>query len=210
MTQLRKLAVYTEIVRADGIASLAGLKELRNLKLRDYETEHDVEYLNEFVNLFTHLKKLEEVDLATSKHLSAEVIESLVINNPNLRLLDISQLDSLSSNDIQNLITACPKLTRANFFWTHIDDTALALLSHNCPELEHLSLRECRNVSEQGVKGFITKAAKLTKLRFLDIRHLESANPGFAKRMKQEHPDITIATEDDDDDSDIDTLFNLF
>ena len=49
MKQLRKLAFHGEKVKADGIASLASLTELRSLAFKWLEDE----YSNEFVNLFT-------------------------------------------------------------------------------------------------------------------------------------------------------------
>ena len=208
MTQLRKLAFHAEKVKADGIYSLASLTELRSLEFRWI----NVEYMNEWANLFTHLKKLEEVELY---HISDEVVERLVVNNPNLCHLNISgspRLTSLSvnliaencsqlthleialcfgfsSSDIQKLIRAFPKLTHANFSCTKIDDTTLGLLSQNCPELESLNLFLCENVSELGVEGFITATGKL---KYLNIRHLGASNPGFAKRVDKEHPNIQI------------------
>ena len=175
------------------------------------------------MNLFVHLKKLEEVDIKMNR-LSDEVVESLVVNNPNLRHLDISSTsyrsDSLStrsattiaenchqltyieiencsgfsSNDIQNLITACPKLKHASFGWTNIDDIALGLLSHNCPELEHLSLASCGNVSEQGVEGFISVALKL---KYLDIRRFYTLW-NIVEAAEQNYPHIKIRFEDDE------------
>ena len=208
MTQLRKLAFRAEKVKVDGIYSLASLIELRSLEFRWI----NVEYMNEWANLFTHLKKLEEVELY---YISDEVVERLVVNNPNLCHLNISgspRLTSLSvnliaencsqlthleialcfgfsSSDIQKLIRAFPKLTHANFSCTKIDDTTLGLLSQNCPELESLNLFLCENVSELGVEGFITATGKL---KYLNIRHLGASNPGFAKRVDKEHPNIQI------------------
>ena len=226
MTQLRKLAFDGEQVKADGIANLASLTELRSLKLPNRRvTLSELEaYLKELVNLFVHLKKLEEVDIKMNR-LSDEVVESLVVNNPNLRHLDISSTsyrsDSLSTrsattiaenchqltyieiencsgfsrNDIQNLITACPKLKHASFGWTNIDDIALGLLSHNCPELEGLSLVDCWRVSEQGLEGLISAAPNL---KYLDIRNDIFASPGFARRVEQEYPHIKILYDDDE------------
>ena len=220
MTQLRELSFHAEKAKGDGIVSLASLSELRTLKLSWINDE----CMNEYVILFTHLKKLEEVEL---NYISDEVVDSLVMNNPNLRHLDISgsphltsqsaviiaencsQLTLLeivfcfgfSSSDIQKLIRACPKLKLANFGGTKIDDTSLGLLSQNCPELESLNLFVCDNVTEQGVEGFITATGKL---KYLNIRHLGATNPGFAKRVDKEHPNIQIVhSEYDDSDDDI-------
>ena len=68
------------------------------------------QYLEEMVNLFTHLKKLEEVDIQ-SILLSDEVVESLVVNNPNLRQLIISYSYHLTSRSIHIIAENCPQLT---------------------------------------------------------------------------------------------------
>ena len=64
MTQLRKLAFSAYKVKADGIASLASLTELRSLKSPEFglNCPPTVENLNELANLFNHLKKLEEFE----------------------------------------------------------------------------------------------------------------------------------------------------
>ena len=78
MTQLTKLTFHAFHVKPDGIASLGSLTELRILKLKTPA----VESLNELVLLFNHLKKLEEVEI---HNIIDKVVESLVMNNPNLR-----------------------------------------------------------------------------------------------------------------------------
>ena len=68
------------------------------------------------------------------------------------------------------------------------------MLSQKCPELEYLSLAGCRHVSEEGVEGFITVAAT-AKLMYFDIRdlgNLHATDPGFAKRVELENPNIKI------------------
>ena len=214
MTQLIKLTFDAFHVKPDGFASLGSLTELGILKLKMHQS------LNELVLLFNHLKKLEEVEI---HNIIDEVVESLVMNNPNLRHLDFSgscPLTSQSSNiiaencpqlthieiagcsgfssiDIQNLITACPNLRHANFGGTKINDIALGLLSHNCPELKHLSIARCGNVTEEGIEGFMA-VATANKLRSLDITYL-ATGPGFAKRVEVEYPNITIVRGKDDD-----------
>ena len=83
MTELTKLTFHAFHVKPDGIASLGSLTELRILKLKTPA----VESLNELVLLFNHLKKLEEVEI---HNIIDKVVESLVMNNPNLRHLDFS------------------------------------------------------------------------------------------------------------------------
>ena len=235
ISQLTKLSFYGAQIKADGISSLANLTELRSLRIPWHGhnfwysdivsvNSGSVQYLEELVNLFTHLNKLEEVAIQ-SFFLRDQVVESLVVNNPNLQHLnintyttnhpnnhhsltsrsisliadychqlthiDIGHQKCFSRTDIQKLITGCPKLKHANFERTLIDDCALEMLSHKCPELEHLSLAGCRHVSEEGVEGFITVAAT-AKLMYFDIRDLYATNPGFAKRVELENPNIKV------------------
>ena len=112
MTQLTKLAFHGDQVKADGIANLASLTELRSLKLPKYQAllSEGEAYMNALVNLFTHLKKLEEVDISTYR-LSDEVVESLVMNNPNLRHLNISHSTHLTTRTAKILAENCHQLT---------------------------------------------------------------------------------------------------
>ena len=90
MTQLTYLAVGGGNLGPGGISALACLTELKTLKVPGIE-----EYTNTstalLVDIFSKLKKLEQVEIRMDKRIpSCEVLKSLLNNNPNLHHLDIT------------------------------------------------------------------------------------------------------------------------
>ena len=155
--------------------------------------------LDDLVDFFSSLNKLEVVDLEGYDQLSDEVIEALVVNNPNLYHLNIKHttydiplltgrsLSIITYNspqithiDIGNLrvftnddiliISKCSKLKYANFECTLIKDSFLARLANDCPDLEDLNLSRCVLIKSAGIEAFLDKASK-AKLKHLDIRN---------------------------------------
>jgi len=204
MTKLTHLAVGGSKLKLDGIANLACLTELKSLKVPGI-IDWNYAPMTVLVNLFSQLKKLEQVEIIMDRRYpSDEVVESLVNNNPNLHHLDIStsgflppqnaalssksliliadsfpkltyigigHLTMFSSNDIRQLVTKCPKLKHANFEKTCVDDTALALMAQNCPDLEYLNISGC---------GY-------------------SVSPDALDRLERDLPNLRIVDEDEEE-----------
>ena len=155
--------------------------------------------LDDLVDFFSSLNKLEVVDLEEYDQLNDEVIEALVVNNPNLYHLnikhttyDIPQLTGRCLNiiadncpqithiDIENIrmltnddikiVLKCSKLKYANFEHTRIEDNVLERLANDCPDLEDLNISRCLLIKAAGIEAFLDKASK-AKLKRLDIRH---------------------------------------
>ena len=202
LNQLTRLDIDAAHIRSDAIAALTKLSELKSLKMvnlpRDWFLEGNYN-LNDLVDLFSKLKKLEEVNLDGYSHLNDEVIESLVVNNPNLHHLDINStswiipkftskilstiedncpqithidighLTVFTNDDLIKFASKCSKLKYANFEDTRIEDSALERLASDCPNLEHLKLSNCILITEQGTEAFLNKAEK-AQLKSLDIR----------------------------------------
>ena len=221
MTQLSKLEVRWSKIKSDGIASLANLSELKSLKLNAVYRGDDIKS-KDLVNFFSRIKKIEEVEIRYH-NLNDEVIESLVVNNPNLRHLvinysfgtyltgrslgiiadncpkldhiDIGFNKKLQNDDFMQLVSGCSKLKYANFEETCIEDSVLARLAHDCPDLESLKLSSCDKITEQGIKAFLDKVSegKFKRLDFEDCDFLLNGNYGrLLERLKEEHPDIEI------------------
>ena len=222
MTQLSKLEVRWSKIKSDGIASLANLSELKSLTLNAVHRGGDITS-KDLVDFFSRIKKLEEVEIRFH-NLNDEVIESIVVNNPNLRHLVINcnfmtnltftgrslgiiadncpQLDhidigysNIQNDDIMQLVSGCSKLNYANFECTRIEDSALARLARDCPDLETLKLSGCSEITGQGIEAFLDKVAE-GKLKHLDNRdcdfHLNVKNLKIPERLKEEHPNIEI------------------
>ena len=225
LTQLTELDFNANRIKSDGFSSLANLPKLRSLKISNL---HDWYYghitSKDIVEVFSTLKQLEDVEMVSSLyHLKDEVIESLVKNNPRIRLLKInipsyqdSKLSRKSLNfiaencpqlthidigghyvfedaDIIDLISKCPKLKHANFETTQIEDSALARLAFGCPDLEQLYLSDCVYITGQGVEVFLETASQ-AKLKHLDIRYCWFSRQ-FVERLIEDHPKIHIVND---------------
>ena len=256
MTQLTHLAVGGGKLGPKGVAALACLTELRSFKVPgifcgnfsgNSESLPVSSSMAVLVDLFSTLKKLEEVEIKMESNYPSDlVVKSLVNNNPNLHHLDIStsaypfrrnpndelssrslilladkcpqlthigigNLTMFSSTSITKLVTNCPNLIHANFEGTMVDNTALAVMSKKCTELEHLNISNCERITQEGLEGFVypAYAAKL-KLKFLDIKRdyyrfpmITSRN--FLNRLKHDLPNLKIDADEemqDDDSSD--------
>merc|ERR1712012_764101 len=186
-------------MKSDGLAELANLSELKSLKMLNLLSVDGSCTLNDLVDFFSSLNKLEIVDLDGYGQLNDEVIESIAVNNPNLQYLnmghtlmndhpavtgkslniisdnysqlihiDIGRLHELSNDDILTFISKCSKLKYANFEGTRIENSALARLAQNCPDLEDLRISKCLRITVAGIETFLDKASK-AKLKQLDI-----------------------------------------
>ena len=222
MTQLSKLEVRLSKIKSDGIASLANLSELKSLKLNGVHCgDSDDITSKDLVDFFSRIKKLEEVEI-NFHNLNDEVIESLVVNNPNIRHLVLSynfdtkltgrslgiiadncpQLNHIDigfsntqNDDIMQLISGCSKLKYANFEDTRIEDSALARLAQDCPDLEDLRISECLQITVAGIEAFLDKAskAKLKRLDISDCGALWNDNRlSIVDRLEKEYPHIDI------------------
>ena len=162
MTQLTHLSVGGGKLKQGGIVALACLTELRSLKVPGIVSGNFVVRGNDdppttamavFVDLFSTLKKLEEVEIQMNGNYPSDlVVKSLVNNNPNLHHLDISILgwdylhnpiDELSDRSIFLLAEKCPQLTyigigNLNMF----SRTSITTLVANCPRLKHANFEE--------------------------------------------------------------------
>ena len=226
MSQLTKLEINGANIKTDGTASFANLSELKSLTVYClygyyYDDEEVVLKLNESVNFFSRFKTLEEVEIMDC-HLNDRVVESLVVNNPNLRNIYIDgwitylngrSLSTIADNcphlthigmgyqfvlqndDIMQFFSKCSKLKYANFKATKIEDSALARLPCDCPDLETLDLSYCEEITEQGIELFLDKATQ-GKLKRLEIKGCEFLYDAdydtYLERLKQNYPNIDI------------------
>ena len=254
MSQLTHLAVGGDKLGPEVIAALARLTELRSLKVHGIKCRNFVGgNMAALVDLFSTLKKLEEVEIKMNRNYPSDlVVRSLVDNNPNLHHLDISSkshpllpnttnelsssslilladncpqltyigignLTMFSSTSIIKLVSKCPKLKHANFEGTKVDDTALAIMSNKCPDLEYIKISNCRMISQHGVDTFVypAYAANLKCLDISDDFEFQMiSSKHFLKRLKLDLPNLEIssdyeifseADEDDHDDGSYDS-----
>ena len=210
LTHLTKLDIDAVNIKSDGIAILANLSELKSLKMKNLQ----LCTLDNLVDFFSILRKLEVVVLQGYHQLNDEVIESLVINNPNLYHLNIKNTAYLTQhsltgrslriiadncphithidignirvfrNDDIKIVSKCSKLKYASFEYTRIEDSVLERLANDCPDLEDLNLSQCLQITVAGIKSFLDKASK-AKLKSLDIRRFLYSTENFRSIVDQ-------------------------
>ena len=111
---------------------------------------------------------------------------------PQLTHIGIGHLESCIDASITRIVTNCSKLKYANFEDTVFNDTSLAMISKNCPDLEYLNIVNCQNVTEEALERFANPATT-SKLKKLCIgKYTEDYGPQFADRSKQNLPHVEI------------------
>ena len=212
-----------------GLAKLSELRSLKMYNFRHGHFIWS-SHLKSLEDVFSILKKLEVVEMRNYDQLSDKAIENLVVNNPNLHHLDINStsysIPKLTSKTLSIIADNCPQITHidighlavftnddlivfaskcsklkyANFEDTRIEDSALERLANDCPNLEHLKLSKCFEITEQGTEAFLNKAAQ-AQLKCLDIhdchflRH--DKNGSIPDRFEAAHAHIDVVDYDD-------------
>ena len=209
MTRLEKLAfgVGEQINISSDIVYLANLKDLRSLKISGLGLGHVEEGImpGKLEDLFSKLKKLEEVEIKSHRALSDKVIESLVTNNPNLRHLDISTYDEVFSNDptdptltsrsIIMIADKCPNLTYIDIghleMFTKID---ILYLVSNCSRLKYANF-ERTNIGDDSLRMLAHNCSDLEEMNLSGCEEITYGGIKFflngAANFKLKHLDIS-------------------
>ena len=116
---------------------------------------------------------------------------------PQLTHIGIGNLRSFTDTSITKLVTKCPKLRHANFEGTDFSNSALAMMSRNCPDLEYLNIVGCELVTEEALERFAhpATAANLKEL-FISKCYYSSQLPN---RLKQNLPHTKVIIDDYED-----------
>ena len=187
-------------------------RTLKKLEVVEIKTSWDYPSDSVVRNLVNNNPNLHHLDISTSRldiipnrtfdKLSWRSLSLLANKCPQLTYIGIGNLTMFTSTSITNLVTQCPNLKHANFENTEVDDTALAMMSKNCPELEYLNISGCLSVTEDGLEAFVYPASE-ANLKYLNI----GVQFDFCLfiRLKYDLPNLKIFTEDDEDDLDVDS-----
>lgn len=100
------------------------------------------------------LPLLEELEFSYCP-LSVESLRLVGRSCPNLKTLKLNRLRLMrfpyeSDDDALAIAETMPKLSHLQLFANNLTDAGLNAILDNCPNLEHLDLRECRNVKLSG------------------------------------------------------------
>ncbi|XVF24429.1 hypothetical protein REPUB_Repub13aG0127100 [Reevesia pubescens] len=133
--------------------------------------------------------------------ISDEFVKQFGLISPNLKVLDLSPCDQITSTGIGAILKNCkyirklilrgyskakmietdnselPELNLEDLTlsWSFIDDVRLAAIAKKCPRLVSLDLSFCRNVTMNGIKQIVKN---ISTLNCLDLRHYNHVNRG--------------------------------
>ncbi len=179
-------------------STLKKLEEVEIRMIRNYPSDRVVE------TLVNNNPSLHHLDISSSTPNPIPIARnnrSLIIlaeKCPQLTYIGIGNLTVFSSTNIIKLVTNCPKLKHANFERTNVNDTALAIMSEKCPDLEYLKISNCRMITQDGLERFVypAYAANLKCLDISDDFEIKKiSSPHFFKRLKHDLPTLKIITE---------------
>ena len=202
MSQLTHLAVGGGNLGPGGISALAWLTELKSLKVPGIVCGRSTNIPTAvLVDLFSKLKKVEQVEMVEMKFLSDEIVESLVNNNPNLHHLDITlsdlrddgELEAISSRSLILIADKCPQLTYIGIGY-HLGENenlseSITKIVENCPKLKHANF-ERTEFSDTSLAMMSNNCPDLEYLNIVDCGgcHEEAlerfANPATAANLK--------------------------
>ena len=186
-------------------STLKKLEEVEIRMIRNYPSDRVVE------TLVNNNPSLHHLDISSSTPNPIPIARnnrSLIIlaeKCPQLTYIGIGNLTVFSSTNIIKLVTNCPKLKHANFERTNVNDTALAIMSEKCPDLEYIKISNCRMITQEGLETFVYQAyaANLKCLDISDDFEFQMIfSTHFLKRLKQDLPNLKINSEADEDDHD--------
>ena len=141
------------------------LTELTELKLKMRGTFWGLEteticWRSSFESLFSKLRKLKKVIVPFCKRISDEVVTALVLNNPDLEHLDISDCKSITNEALKVIGASCPRLSYIDIScWSvknEITDSGLDALASGCPLLSTIIMGACKNISDSSIRNLVS------------------------------------------------------
>jgi len=150
MTQLTHLAVGGGNLRPGGISALACLTELKTFKVPGIEENTNISTAL-LADLFSKLKKLEQVEINMDKRIpSYEVMKSLLNNNPKIHHLDITPSSVCARRfryiylttfkSLKLIADKCPQLTYIGI--GHLSNASFTKMVESCPKLRHANFED--------------------------------------------------------------------
>lgn len=204
MTNLTHIAVGGGKLKEEGIESLACLTELRSLKIPGIMNGSIP--MAKLENLFSQLKKLEEVEIIMERKFpSDEVVESLVNNNPNLHHLDISSRrpsfwsnQILSSRSLILIADSCPQLTYIGIGnLTMFSSNDILKLVTKCPKLKHANFKRT-NIDDAALAMMSENCPDLEYLNIIGC-YDHRISVDAVDRLEQSRPDLKIVEEEEEE-----------
>ena len=130
-----------------GITALTQLHHLKRLKLKRAKKV----VADDFITLFAskNLEKLENLDLSECVLITNEVIQTLAIGCPNLKILKLNWCWEIQDIGIEFLIRYCNQITHLHLVGIiYLTDEILRDIHDFLPHLVFLDLQQCPNITD--------------------------------------------------------------
>jgi hypothetical protein len=116
---------------------------------------------------------LRETDVEYAAGVSTELRVELA-RRRDFTTLRVGDWSQMSDSLLQGVLTVSPNLTEVDFTrCSWLTDTALAVCApHHCPLISTIILSECPNVTDSGVRAFVSVLTRLRVLHCLKCPHL--------------------------------------
>lgn len=113
---------------------------------------------------------LKYLSIAKCRKVSDAGIKCLTSNCTKIRYLNIRGCEKISEEGLIFLSSMCSKLKSIDVGSCHsaVTDNSLVALARNCRHLKRLSIRECRKVTDGGLKDFSIEVRHLQQINIID------------------------------------------
>ncbi|ELR21198.1 leucine rich repeat domain containing protein [Acanthamoeba castellanii str. Neff] len=130
-----------------------------------------------------YLAQARSLELTTVARVVREVVERLLPSIPNLRSLNVGKCYKLTSADVGAILKSCPQLQALHFEGCRIADAALRAIIAANPPLRALNLRDCKMVTDSGMKDLF---AHFAQLQYLNVSGCKIQRLGIGEAESQD------------------------
>jgi len=213
LSLLTSLELSGDWLKSSAVKDLSNLTNLEKLRLPGAEqvTPKDLR------DLFSHLHRLELVDVSECKKGATDMsVTALANNNPGLQYLALDECELITGKCLKVVAEKCPHLRHLSLDGCYqVNDPSMAKIASNCLELSYVSLGLCSTIkdntvvklgsncqklaflnlfgcaylSEKGIQKLLKEAENLSHL---DIRGILGMSQSFSEKIEKENPKIKI------------------
>ena len=110
------------------------------------------------------LSTLETLELSHCHQINDEDVKLIMNGCRDLEQINLESCQGIGDSGFLDLARNLKKLIRVNLTRTTISDVPLIDFATHCPNLTHLNVTRCVNLSEKGILGFVRQAPALQEL----------------------------------------------
>ena len=168
--QLEYVAL-SDVTSSTLLALANSCRSLQELHIAEFHFTHRTSLTAAFTALVTNCTRLTSLTLDTESEISEEMATAIATHCPQLQSLRCCQL---TTADMQKVAAGCTRLTRLDLSGDEVhnwiveesemdtDDAALQAVAEHCAAtLTYLNIRQCDQVSAEGIKAIAGACSKL-------------------------------------------------